>query len=199
MAKPIRWETSLTTAKAKAKKGKKLILMDFYNNLCIGCQQLAAVTYPDANVCFSVENYFIPLQVDFNKNKALVKRFGIKWTPTIVILDADGDEHHRFIGFLPPEDFIAQIILGKGKAEFNLDYLEKAIQCFQEILVRYPKTDAAPEAQYFLGVSKYKASHDPKELKLGLETLQRDYPQSEWTKKAQVYALLPSTPLARAD
>jgi len=33
MADPIRWETSLTTAKAKAKKEKKLILMDYYNNL----------------------------------------------------------------------------------------------------------------------------------------------------------------------
>jgi len=33
MATAIRWETSLTTAKAKAKKEKKLILMDFYNNL----------------------------------------------------------------------------------------------------------------------------------------------------------------------
>ena len=33
MAKAILWETSLTTAKAKAKKQKKLILMDFYNNL----------------------------------------------------------------------------------------------------------------------------------------------------------------------
>jgi len=33
MATPIHWETSLTTAKAKAKKEKKLILMDFYNNL----------------------------------------------------------------------------------------------------------------------------------------------------------------------
>jgi hypothetical protein len=28
-------------------------------------------------------------------------------------------------------------------------------------------------------------------LKLGLEVLQRDYPNSEWTKKAQVYALIP--------
>ena len=129
--------------------------------------------------------------MDFNKNKALVKRYGIKWTPTIVILDSDGDEHHRFIGFLSPEDFIGQIILGRGKAEFNLDNFEQAIQCLQEILVRYPKTDAAPEAQYLLGVTKYKASHDPKELKLGLETLQRDYPNSEWTKKAQVYALIP--------
>jgi hypothetical protein len=26
---------------------------------------------------------------------------------------------------------------------------------------------------------------------LGLEVLQRDYPNSEWTKKAQVYALIP--------
>ena len=165
--------------------------MDFYNNLWIGCKQLAAVTYPDSNVCASVEKNFIPLQVDFNKNKALVKRYGIKWTPTIVILDLDGDEHHRFIGYLPPEDFIGQIILGRGKAEFNLDNFEQAIQCFQEILVRYPKTDAAPEAQYFLGVAKYKASHDPKELKSNLEILQREYPNSEWSKKAQVYALIP--------
>jgi hypothetical protein len=33
MGAPIRWETSLTTAKARAKKEKKFILMDYYNNL----------------------------------------------------------------------------------------------------------------------------------------------------------------------
>ena len=138
-----------------------------------------------------MEKDFVPIQIDFNKNKALVKRFGVKWTPTIIIFDADGSEHHRFVGFLPPEDFIAQLILGKGKAEFDLDHFGQAMQCFQEILVRYPRADAAPEAQYLLGVTKYKGSHDPKELKLGLEVLQRDYPSSEWTKKAQVYALIP--------
>jgi tetratricopeptide (TPR) repeat protein len=138
-----------------------------------------------------VENNFIPIQIDFNKNKALVKRFAVKWTPTIIIMDLNGNEHHRFIGFLPPDDFIAQIILGKGKVEFDLDRLEQAIQCFEEVLARYPKADAAPEAQYFLGVAKYKASHDPKQLRLGLEGLQRDYPNSEWTKKAQPYALIP--------
>ncbi len=138
-----------------------------------------------------MEKDFIPLQIDFNKNKALVKRFGVKWTPTIIIFDGDGNEHHRFVGFLPPEDFIAQLLLGKGKAEFDQDNFEQAIQCFQEILVRFPKADAAPEAQYYLGVSKYKASHDPKELKLTVEPLQRDYPNSEWTKKARVYSLIP--------
>ena len=109
----------------------------------------------------------------------------------MIILDPDGGEHHRFIGFESPEDFIGQIMLGNGKAAFNSDNFEQAIQCFNELLVRYPKTDAAPEAQYYLGVAKYKASHDSKQLKLGLEVLQRDYPNSEWTKKAQVYALIP--------
>ena len=33
MEKQIQWETSLTTTKARAKKGNKLILIDFYNNL----------------------------------------------------------------------------------------------------------------------------------------------------------------------
>ena len=157
----------------------------------MGCQQLAAVTYPDSNVYSAVEKSFVPLKIEFNKNKTMVNRFSVKWTPTIILLDSDGGEHYRFIGFFSPEDFIGQITLGRGKAEFNQDNFEQAIQRFQEVLVRYPKTDAAPEAQYLLGVAKYKASHDPKELRLGLEGLQRDYPNSEWTKKAQVYASIP--------
>lgn len=138
-----------------------------------------------------MEGHFVPLQIDFNKNKTLVSRFSVKWTPTVIVLDADGTEYHRFIGFLPPEDFTGQIMLGRAKAEFTQDHFEQAIQCFQEVLVRYPKTDAAPEAQYFLGVAKYKASHDAKQLKLNLEILQRDFPASEWTKRAQVYGLIP--------
>ncbi len=121
----------------------------------------------------------------------MVSRFNVKWTPTVIILDATGDEHHRFVGFLPAEDFISQLLLARGKAEFDLDEYEEAVQCFQEVLVRCPKTDAAPEARYYLGVAKYKASHDPKELKTNFEILQKDYPGSEWTKKAQVYALIP--------
>lgn len=156
----------------------------------MGCQQLAAVTYPNPDVCAMVEGNFVPVQFEVS-NQEMVNRFGVKWTPTLIVLDPDEREHHRFTGYLPPEDFIAQIMLGRGKAEFDLDHFDQAIQCFHEIASRYPKADAAPEAEYYLGVAKYKASHDPKELKKGLESLQRDYPNSEWAKKAQVYALIP--------
>jgi hypothetical protein len=157
----------------------------------MGCKQLAAVTYPNPHVVFSAEKEFVPLKIDFNRNKVMVNRFSVTWTPTVVILDSTGDEHYRFIGFLPPEDFTSRILLGKGKADLNLDLFEEAIQVFQEISVRFPRAEAAPEALYFLGVAKYKASHDPGELKLGWEVLLRDYPNSEWTRKAQVYALMP--------
>jgi hypothetical protein len=33
MGQQIQWEASLTATRARAKKEKKLILMDFYNNL----------------------------------------------------------------------------------------------------------------------------------------------------------------------
>jgi hypothetical protein len=33
MAKQIQWEASLTATRARAKKEKKLILIDYYNNL----------------------------------------------------------------------------------------------------------------------------------------------------------------------
>ena len=60
----------------------------------------------------------------------MVSRFSVKWTPTVVVLDPSGDEHHRFIGFLPPEDFIGQLILGKGKTEFNLESFDRGDPVF---------------------------------------------------------------------
>ena len=49
------------------------------------------------------------------KSKDLVKKYGIEWTPTFLVADPDGNEVYRFVGYLPPEDFIAQLTLGLGK------------------------------------------------------------------------------------
>jgi len=69
--------------------------------------------------------------------------------------------------------------LGKGKTDFDLDHFGTGHAVLPGDFIRYPKTDAAPEAQYYLGVAKYKASHDPKELKVGIGSTARDYPNSE--------------------
>ena len=54
--------------------------------------------------------------------------------------------------------------------------------------VAVAKSDAAPEALYWAGVSKYKASHDPVALKETAKAFSTRYKDSSWAKKASIWA-----------
>jgi outer membrane protein assembly factor BamD (BamD/ComL family) len=77
-----------------------------------------------------------------------------------------------------------------GKVSFDADQFVEAIQHFDKLLAEYPQSGAAPEAIYLRGVSGYKSTHDAGPLKEAYEKLKADYPQSEWTMRAQPYSLL---------
>jgi len=131
----------------------------------------------------------IPLQVLFNA-QPLAKEFNIKWTPTVITLDAEGKEHHRTVGFLPPEELIPSLMLGMVKSYFDQEKFEKALSLLDQLLKEHPRSDSAPEALYLQGVSRYKSTDDPKHLKAAYEKLQAEYPSSEWTKRAYPYRLI---------
>ena len=119
---------------------------------------------------------------------ATFKRFGAQWTPTLVMLDPDGAERHRFEGFLPVEEFLSQLELGLAKSAFAREQWTEAEQRFRKIVERYPHTDAAPEALYWAGVSKYKGSGDASALKQTAAQFQEKYPGNVWAKKSSVWA-----------
>ncbi len=116
--------------------------------------------------------------------------FKITWTPTLIVLDQEGKEHHRTVGFLSPEELIPALLLGMAKTRFEQQQYAEALSVIQELLDTYPGSDAAPEALFLKGVSGYKSTHDPKPLKEAYEQLQAQYPASEWTKRAYPYRLL---------
>jgi hypothetical protein len=149
---------------------------------------MGAVTYPNEKVAEFVMNRMVPIQV--LSDSPLADEFKVKWTPTIVVLDYYGKEHHRTVGFFPPEEFIPSMILGMGKIDFDADQFNDAIIHFDALLKEYPQSAATPEAIYLRGVSRYKASHDAKPLKEAYEKLKADYPASEWTRRAEPYGLL---------
>lgn len=151
---------------------------------------MGAVTYPDESVVeFIVEN-LIPLQVKSNA-QPMATDFNVKWTPTLITLDPDGKEHHRTVGFLPPEEIVPSLLLGIAKCHFDRERFDEALRALNTLLERYPKSDAAPEAIYLRGVSLYKSTHNPKPLREAYEKLQQEYPSSEWTKRAYPYRLIP--------
>ena len=103
------------------------------------------------------------------------------------MLDPGGEERHRVEGFLPATDFISQLDLGRAHAAFaNGDFAE-AEQQFRELIDRYPSSEAAAEALYWAGVSRYKATGDAAALKETARQFRERYTNTSWAKKASVW------------
>jgi TolA-binding protein len=147
--------------------------------------------YTDPRVVRFVEQHFVPVRVHVKENAAEFKRLGgrfsAQWTPTILIADANGEERHRIEGFLPADDFLAQLALGAAHAAFAAGDYAGAARTFDEIVSTYASTDAAPEAQYWAGVSRYKATGDASALKDTARGFTERFQDTSWAKKASVW------------
>jgi tetratricopeptide (TPR) repeat protein len=150
---------------------------------------MGAVTYPDERVAKFLSLNFVPVQLQ-SSHTAMMQKFSVSWTPTLIVLDADGREHYRAVGFFTPEDMIATFMTAKGRWALDTDQLADARALFEEVISLYPDKDAAAEALFFLGVAKYKISHDPKLLRETYDQLKARFPQSMWTKQADHYRLI---------
>jgi hypothetical protein len=148
-----------------------------------------AVTYPNSKVIEFIQENMVSVRLPFDA-KPESADFNVKWTPTLIVLDTDGTEHHRTTGFLAPEELIPMILLGVGKTHFDREEFEQAIASLDELLKDYSQSDSCPEAIYYRGVSQYKSSHDAAPLKQAYEKLHSEYPSSEWAKRAAPYRLL---------
>ena len=148
--------------------------------------------YSDAHVVEFVANNVIPVRVHVKRNKDLFQQLGEKynaqWTPTVLMLDADGNERHRIEGFLPANEFLPQLELGAAHAAFARHDFADADRRFRAIVEKYADSDVAAEALYWAGVSRYKATGDASALKDTAHAFGSRYAQSAWAKKASVWA-----------
>jgi TolA-binding protein len=147
--------------------------------------------YPDPRVVQLIEQNFVPVRVHVKDQADDFKRLGAKfsaqWTPTILVLDSSGEERHRIEGFLPTDDFIAQLLLGLAKSAFARGDFADAERRFREIVDKCPSTEAAPEALYWAGVSRYKATNDGAALAETAKAFKQRYQDTSWAKKASVW------------
>ena len=147
--------------------------------------------YPDERVARFITENFIPVRVHVRDQaadfKRLGERFDAQWTPTTLIVDPQGKERHRIEGFLPADDFLSQLELGLGKLSFAHQDFTDAERRYRRVVDAYPETEAAPEAQYWAGVSRYKGEGDAAALKETARAFDQRYQDTPWAKKASVW------------
>lgn len=145
------------------------------------------MTYSDQEVIRYIEQNFVPWRVEVLEQKDLVERFRMEWTPCVVTLDSQVEEHHRFVGFLSVQEFMAQLSLGRARIAFHDKDFSQAADLFDGVVKNFPYTSAAPEAIWYRGVSRYQASGDPAGLKATRVELEENHPHSIWGEKASAW------------
>jgi len=122
-AEDVTWLTSVSEAEAQAKKESKLVLLDFTgSDWCPWCIKFEKEVLTTPEFTQYAKANLVPVLLDFphakpqddalkEANKALKGKYEIKGFPTYVLLNADGKEVGRQVGYDKggPKAFIAKI------------------------------------------------------------------------------------------
>jgi hypothetical protein len=184
----VQWRKDVDEALAEAKANDKPLLLDFSAApQWGGCVRLEAESYADEATAAFINDNFVPFTVNIKEHGALFHRFDALWTPTVLVMDPSGVERKRIEGYLPREEFRAQVELGLARVAFMRKRWDEAERKYAEVAQRYPATTAATEAIYWRGVSHYKATSDHTGFPALAEELRRKDPDSIWTLSASIW------------
>jgi thiol:disulfide interchange protein DsbD len=111
-ATEVRWDKYDTKALAAAKSSGKPVVIDFYADWCLPCKELDAKTFTDPRVVAELDR-FLRVKADLTvaedpSTVALTRQYAILGVPTIVFIDANGNERTdlRLTGYEPPDAFL---------------------------------------------------------------------------------------------
>ena len=106
------WLTNLEKAKALAKKEKKMILIDFTgSDWCPPCKALKKNVFDKESFKKYAKENLVLVEFDFPRNKSKIskeqrayndaqkKKFGIRGYPSVFLLDANGKQLLKKVGY----------------------------------------------------------------------------------------------------
>ncbi len=102
----LQWNTDLNSGLLIAQKSDKLVFVDFYADWCGYCKELDENTYTDTNVQQRLSQKYILVKINVDQNPDLASKYNVYGLPTLVILDANGNEIKRQEGYVTPSELL---------------------------------------------------------------------------------------------
>lgn len=127
---------------AKAKKENKMIYIDCYTAWCGPCKWMAKNVFTNDTVADFYNKNFVNAKIDMENGEGieLAKKYGIRAYPTMLFLNANGEQLHRTCGSAPAQGFIT---CGKNALSPNTQLVTAATNFNSN------KTDVAFAGSYF--------------------------------------------------
>lgn len=104
----VRWVTSLAEAKELAQSEGKMILIDFFATWCGPCKMLESQVFTTEEFK-ALSSKFVFCRIDVDEQTDIAAQFKIEAMPTTIITDANGSEKGRFLGYMPPTEYLEQV------------------------------------------------------------------------------------------
>ena len=139
------------------------------------------VTYPDDAVSTLLADHFESLKIDMlARHPDFRDACGgqkVIWAPALIFADAKGRELRRYIGWLPPASFRAELRFVLATARFQANDFAGARDDFAAVFDEDPSGEIAPEALYWTGIAGFLAGkRDMAALKDAWERLRARLP-----------------------
>jgi len=107
-AETIQWR-SYEEGLAVSKAEKKKVFLHFYAVWCVYCRKMAKETFQNPAVVTYLNNNFISVRVDTDKEPDTALKYGVTGLPSTWFLTRMGEAILRVPGFIPPDALLPML------------------------------------------------------------------------------------------
>ncbi len=151
----ITWLDDFAEAVTVARKQRKPILIDVYQDDCGGCDKLDDETFADPDVVREIASRFVPLKLDLFQDREFTRQHQVFWTPTILVADRGGRVRYTSPNFLPPGEFLDLLDIAEAMVLMRWRAYEESLALLVGLEYRSPNSVLLPEAIYWRGIAAY--------------------------------------------
>ncbi|MCE9531827.1 MAG: DUF255 domain-containing protein [Planctomycetes bacterium] len=125
-ADKIEWRADYDSARKEAAEKNRPLFLDFGTEDCVHCRRMHQTTFRDPAVMKLLNERFIPLKIDANREPRLAQTLRIQAYPTMILAGQDGKILAWIEGFLETSRMVDQ--LQRGSSVQTPDWMARDFQ-----------------------------------------------------------------------
>jgi len=97
------WQAWSPKVFEQARRDGRLVMLDVKAEWCTACRKMDKTGFSDPRVLDTLRQRYVAVRADLDREPEIMKRYGARGVPAVVILNGDGVEIIQRRGYLEPD------------------------------------------------------------------------------------------------